>query len=170
LTRAEHRGCRPRALHEGLSTEQVFAYWTAPYEINAAWQSGEITPFNNEVVVPGGKLIPGRTYRVRVRMKDANGRWSHWSAPVQFVAGQPDTSINALRVTELMYHPADPPIGSTYNSDVLTTLALQDASGRTLWEGSAPGDATRYGRARSEENINELMAKIAARETTIGTS
>ena len=36
MTRAEHRGCRPRALHEGLSTEQVFAYWTAPYEINAA--------------------------------------------------------------------------------------------------------------------------------------
>jgi hypothetical protein len=104
----------------------AYANWQGerPYEVNAAWQSDDITTFNNQIVIPGGKLIPGRTYRVRVRMKDANGKWSNWSAPVQFIAGQPDTSINALRVTELMYHPADPPIGSTFDADDFEYIEL----------------------------------------------
>ena len=53
-------------------------------------------------------MEPGHTYRARVRHKDANGGWSHWSAPVQFVASPPSV-VNyqqALVVTEIMYHPA----------------------------------------------------------------
>jgi hypothetical protein len=54
------------------------------YEIRAIWQS------DGEAIarVPTGLLEPGRTYRVRVRVQDATGRRSHWSAPVQFTVPQ----------------------------------------------------------------------------------
>ncbi len=57
------------------------------YEIDAVWESEEITPFTNTITIPASVVEPGSTYRVRCRMKDMTGRWSHWSAPVQFVAG-----------------------------------------------------------------------------------
>lgn len=49
-------------------------------------------------------------------------------------------------------------LGSTYNADVQVALTLNDAKGRLLWEGTAPGDATRYGKSRSEENVNEVLS------------
>jgi len=58
----------------------------AAYEIKAAWESGEL-PTMGEVTIPAKGIEAGRTYRVRVRMKDKTGRWSHWSAPVEFTAG-----------------------------------------------------------------------------------
>gem|GEM_PF-458115 len=89
-----------------------------PYEITAKWQSGELSNFTPDVTIPAGNLIAGHTYRVRVRMKDANGRWSNWSAPIQFIAGQANTSITSdLRITEINYNPAPPPAGSPYVSD-----------------------------------------------------
>jgi hypothetical protein len=57
------------------------------YEIDAVWESAEITSFNNTVTIPASSVESGATYRVRCRMKDKTGRWSHWSAPVEFVAG-----------------------------------------------------------------------------------
>ena len=50
-------------------------------------------------------------------MKDNTGRWSHWSSPVQFVAGEPLAAgiLANLRVTELMYNPAAPPGGGDNN-------------------------------------------------------
>ncbi len=54
------------------------------YEINAVWESGEITTATFDVTIPAAVAKPGRTYRVRARMKDATGRWSHWSKPIQF--------------------------------------------------------------------------------------
>ena len=59
------------------------------YEIDAAWESEELTQFNNTIEIPAGVVREGGTYRVRCRMKDNTGRWSHWSDPVQFVAGEP---------------------------------------------------------------------------------
>src|SRR4030095_8802160 len=62
-----------------------------------------------ETRIPPALVKVGRTYRVRVRMKDDTGRWSHWSLPVEFVAGQPDSSaalLEHLRISELMYQPA----------------------------------------------------------------
>ena len=52
----------------------------------------------------------GQTHRVRVRHKDSTGRWSHWSAPLQFVAGTPDVSVylNGIVVSQFMYHPPEP--------------------------------------------------------------
>jgi uncharacterized lipoprotein YajG len=64
----------------------------------------------------------------------------------------------AVKITRFKISESNKALGSTYNVDVLTELALQDGQGRTLWEGSAPGDATRYGKSRSEENINEVLS------------
>jgi hypothetical protein len=55
-----------------------------PYEVTPVWESAESTAFNPEIALPSNGLKPGHTYRVRVQMKNASGRWSHWSAPVQF--------------------------------------------------------------------------------------
>jgi hypothetical protein len=57
------------------------------YEINPVWESRELTEAA-EVAIPADVVKPGRTYRVRARMKDVTGRWSHWSAPVEFTAGK----------------------------------------------------------------------------------
>ena len=80
------------------------------YEIEASWESGELTTFANEIAIPVTIARAGATYRARVRLKDNTGRWSHWSRPVQFVAGAPDVSTysNAVMITEVMYAPTGP--------------------------------------------------------------
>ncbi|MCJ7778235.1 MAG: hypothetical protein MUP16_07980, partial [Sedimentisphaerales bacterium] len=54
------------------------------YEIDAVWESDELTTFNSTVGIPASAVKVGSIYRVRCRMKDNTGRWSHWSNPVQF--------------------------------------------------------------------------------------
>jgi len=61
--------------------------------------------------------------------------------------------ITRFRITE-----SNKAVGSTYNADVQVALSLKDGRGRLLWEGTAPGDATRYGKSRSQENINEVLS------------
>jgi hypothetical protein len=76
-----------------------------PYEITAAWESSELTSFNSDITIPAGAVKVGHAYRVRVKTKDTNGRWSHWSAPIQFIAGEPDNAaalVDNLRVSEVM--------------------------------------------------------------------
>ncbi len=80
------------------------------YEIEATWESEPMEVFTDAVTVPGHLLQADRTYRLRVRMRDNDNHWSHWSEPVQFVAG-PAVSVSlaeALRVSEVNYHPAEP--------------------------------------------------------------
>ncbi|MGC9327205.1 MAG: lamin tail domain-containing protein, partial [Candidatus Hinthialibacter sp.] len=80
------------------------------YEIDAIWQSEEMTAFQSQMTIPGDHLTPGRTYRVRARVKDDTGRWSHWSMPVQFVAENSDSRLTTqenLRITEIMYNPPE---------------------------------------------------------------
>jgi hypothetical protein len=85
------------------------------YEIAAVWESSEIsytTPA--EIAVPSQYLNNGHAYRARLRVGDSTGRWSHWSAPVQFICGTPSTTsllTNYVRITELMIDPAG---GSDY--------------------------------------------------------
>jgi len=82
------------------------------YEIDPVWESEELTAFNPEITIPAGVLKAGHVYRARVRMTDQTGRTSHWSPPVEFVVGEPDTAadlLSYLRLTELMY---DPPAGT----------------------------------------------------------
>ncbi len=80
------------------------------YEIDAVWESGEIlAPAGVHMLIPASVVESGHTYRVRCRMKDTAGRWSHWSQPVQFEAGSrsPSAILNDLRVTEIMYNPPE---------------------------------------------------------------
>jgi len=103
------------------------------YEIEAVWESEEITdPQATTAAVPASVLRIGRIYRVRCRMKDNTGRWSHWSEPVQFVAGEPVSQGVAadLRITELMYNPADPPDGT--NNDDYEFIELKNTGDSTL--------------------------------------
>ncbi|MEM7394477.1 MAG: lamin tail domain-containing protein, partial [Verrucomicrobiota bacterium] len=77
------------------------------YEITAEWQSLPISNVNNQIRIPSDNLKTGRTYRVRVRMKDNTERWSHWSDPIEFVSGPANNLLalnNNLRVTEVMYN------------------------------------------------------------------
>jgi len=89
---------------------QDFTYRTqrGHYEIDAVWESDELTDSFSLIRIPAGSLRAGRTYRVRSRMKDNTGRWSRWSDPIQFVAGEPLSAYvrDYLRLTELMYNPA----------------------------------------------------------------
>ena len=80
------------------------------YEITPAWESGMLTTFNSDWSPPAATLTEGALYRVRVRMQDVDGHWSHWSDPVQFTAGRalPSDLSSSLRISEVHYHPADP--------------------------------------------------------------
>jgi hypothetical protein len=79
------------------------------YEIEQLWSTAITDPGALTVHVPASVVRPGRTYRVRCKMKDDTGRWSHWSDPNQFTAGEPLSVgiLENLRVTEVMYNPAD---------------------------------------------------------------
>ena len=99
-----------------------------PYEIEAAWESDEADRLSSTVQIPAGVITPGRTYRVRCKLKDNTGRWSHWSAPVQFVAAEPISqgTVADLRITELMYNPAGAPEAEGTNSDDFEFVELKN--------------------------------------------
>jgi hypothetical protein len=103
------------------------------YEIDAAWESDEIKPFAGTIKIPAAAVTPGRTYRVRCRMKDNTGRWSHWSNPVQFVAGAPLAAglLEDLRITEVMYNPPAPASGGTDNNE-FEFIELKNIGDETL--------------------------------------
>ena len=77
------------------------------YEIEENWTSGEIATFAESTIPPASAVKPDRTYRARVRHKDNSGRWSHWSAPVEFQATTPDIGLlqQNLVISEIMYNP-----------------------------------------------------------------
>lgn len=58
------------------------------YEISSIWSTESTAP-PGTVAIPLGIASIGKTYRVRVRHQDNTGRWSNWSAPLQFTASQP---------------------------------------------------------------------------------
>jgi hypothetical protein len=61
------------------------------FEIEAVWESEEISDRHDTVIlIPADTVRVGVRYRVRARVKDVTGRWSHWSAPVEFVTTGPD--------------------------------------------------------------------------------
>jgi hypothetical protein len=63
------------------------------------------------------------------------------------------TRLNLTAVTKAF--------GSTYSAEIQLTYTLTDGKGRTLWQGAAEGSANRYGKARSAENANEVLADAA---------
>ncbi len=77
------------------------------YEIDSFWTSGEIGTFSSSFDVPAVAVREGGQYRARVRHKGADDRWSHWSAPVEFVASAPDINayLDGLVISEILYKP-----------------------------------------------------------------
>jgi hypothetical protein len=57
-----------------------------------------------------------------------------------------------------MVNESNKAVGSVYNADIQVGFRLLDAKGQTLWEGNAAGDATRYGKSRNEDNVNEVLS------------
>ena len=104
------------------------------YEIDAVWESEEITDFESYITIPASEVKVGRIYRVRCRMKDTSGRWSHWSTPIQFVTGEPIAAytLNNLRITEVMYAPADPPANDPTDNEEFEFIELQNIGDETI--------------------------------------
>ena len=71
----------------------------------------------------------GRTTAVNARVRLANGTWSALHAATFYY------NMSSLRVTEMMYHPPDPPSGSPYTTDDFEFIELQNT-------GNAPLDLT----------------------------
>jgi hypothetical protein len=63
------------------------------YEIEALWTLTTTTPSANTLNLPTILAVPGRSYRARVRQQDTSGRWSHWSAPLEFTAGESTANL-----------------------------------------------------------------------------
>ncbi|MBN2475232.1 MAG: lamin tail domain-containing protein [Pirellulales bacterium] len=108
------------------------------YELTTVWESGELAAFSDAATVPPGALEVGHAYRARVRTKDNTGRWSHWSAPVQFIATEPaEPVMDQLRITEIMYHPTEPTfdelaVDPNFLADDFEYIELQNTGGTTL--------------------------------------
>jgi hypothetical protein len=101
-------------------------------EWDAAWDSGEITVYNEFVAVPAAFLQPERLYRARVRHKDTTGRWSNWSVPHEFRPRAADIA-SALRrdlvFSEIMYNP---PAEGAIDGDEFEFLELKNTGTNTL--------------------------------------
>ncbi len=112
------------------------AYQTRPgkYEIDTVWESQEITDFSRDIQIPASAVKVDRTYRVRCRMKDKSGRWSHWSEPVQFIAGEPLSAgiLEDLRITEVMYNPSAQPAGDSADNEDFEFIELKNIGDETL--------------------------------------
>lgn len=76
------------------------------YEINSLW-STEDSNLQRTPTIPLGLLQAEHSYRIRVRVKDTTGYYSHWSAPIEFIPTlQPQkTSIYGqdLVINELLF-------------------------------------------------------------------
>ena len=57
-----------------------------------------------------------------------------------------------------MVNESNKPVGSMYTADIRVGFRMLDASGQLLWEGTAAGDATRYGKSRNQDNVNEVLS------------
>jgi hypothetical protein len=64
------------------------------YEIEPGWSSGGVREAKQPMQIPANVCRNGHTYRVRARYRDNTGRCSHWSEPIQFVAG---SAVAALK-------------------------------------------------------------------------
>jgi hypothetical protein len=102
--------------HPGTANYVPGTAWR--YEVDAIWESGELATFDNVLDFSGAGLEIGHTYRARVRMQDADGRWSHWSAPVEFVAAPP-VSVPTLAISEVHYNPFNPSLGDPSDQEFI---------------------------------------------------
>ncbi|MGK0188281.1 MAG: hypothetical protein ACI9R3_004073 [Verrucomicrobiales bacterium] len=80
------------------------------YEIEPLWNPEPQTVFAAKTSVPISALVPGKTYRARVRHQDSSGKWSRWSDSVEFSPVESDLSVlrASLIISEIMYDPGSP--------------------------------------------------------------
>ncbi|HZO85716.1 MAG TPA: lamin tail domain-containing protein, partial [Verrucomicrobiae bacterium] len=101
-------------------------------EWDAEWDSGELASFNEFITVPAALIEPERLYRARVRHKGDSGRWSRWSAPVEFRPRAADI-VGLLRanlvISEIMYNP---PASGGIDGDEFEFLELRNIGTNTL--------------------------------------
>ncbi|MEJ6648493.1 MAG: lamin tail domain-containing protein [Akkermansiaceae bacterium] len=92
------------------------------YEIEEVWSKTGGTTAS----IPTSALRPGKTYRARVRHFDDSGRSSHWSGPIEFIAGNPDVTPyrDGLVISEVMYHPS--------GDELLEYLEIHNVGGTLL--------------------------------------
>jgi hypothetical protein len=102
--------------HPGTANYVPGTEWK--YEVDAVWESGELSTFNNVLDFSGVGLEVGHTYRARVRMLDAAGRWSHWSSPVEFVAAPP-VDVPTLAISEVHYNPYNPTLADPSDQEFI---------------------------------------------------
>ena len=129
LTGQMAEGSEPPANPPGYSREP------GKYEIDSVWESQEITDVSNSTIkIPASAVKAGSTYRVRTRMKDNSGRWSHWSYPVQFVTSEPMSAgiLEDLRITEVMYNPPAGPAGDPTDNEEFEFIELMNIGDENL--------------------------------------
>ncbi|MBN1126632.1 MAG: lamin tail domain-containing protein [Sedimentisphaerales bacterium] len=120
---------KPKTDGGGSSPIGIYTIKPGRYEIETVWESDEILdPAQTWVRIPAVAVRPGHMYRVRCRMKDNSGRWSHWSKPEQFTVGEPLSAgiLQNLRITEVMFNPAEPINGSIYDNDDFEFIELKN--------------------------------------------
>ena len=150
------------------------------YEIDTLWESEALTTLVDAAKIPASVVKSGGTYRVRCRMMDTSGRWSHWSDPSQFVVAEP-VAIGIrrdLRITEVMYNPADPPAGSAYDSDDFEFIelkntgdeAIEDLSSVSFTDGIVFSFADSFVTRLDPGEFVLVVRNIAAFETRYGTT
>ncbi len=124
----------PDEQSEPPSTPRSFNRKPGKYEIDTVWESEEITRFNSDIQIPASVVNVGDTYRVRCRMKDSSGRWSHWSDPVQFLTGEPLSAgiLDDLRITEIMYNPMGSTTSDYIDNDEFEYIELKNIGDETI--------------------------------------
>lgn len=68
----------------------------------------------------------------------------------------------AITVERLEILETNQAVGATYEAWVELDVTLRDSAGNDLWTGGVAGDATRYGRKFSNDNINEVLSDALA--------
>lgn len=63
-----------------------------------------------------------------------------------------------VKLTRFFLNEGNKAVGSTYNADVRLGFELRDSRGNVLADGTASGDATRYGKSRSAGNSSEVLS------------
>ena len=77
------------------------------YEWPSTWEL-ESEQFSPLLRLPRSAVQVGKTYRVRLKVKDDTQKWSHWSNALEFTVSAPtalDPVQSSLRITELMFNP-----------------------------------------------------------------
>ncbi|HEX4497456.1 MAG TPA: hypothetical protein VIE43_17415 [Thermoanaerobaculia bacterium] len=70
----------------------------------------------------------------------------------------PDASLSLTgKLVQLRLVASTKALGSTYSAQIQVAFTLADGKGRTLWQGTTEGGATRYGKERSSDNANEVL-------------